>query len=125
MSKALHGDVRGEQGVTQGDDLPSATDELDILNVGYVLARPGERVANRLVPVHRWRLPDSTVIVAYRNPSHWGDAVGRLAADQAPELVRAAPELRNSRPALRRPVSRRPAAAARGPSGAAMERHDS
>jgi hypothetical protein len=74
--EALHGEIRGEQSLWDGpDDLPQAAGVLDIFNIGYTLATPGERVAKGLVPVHRFRLPDSTPIVAYRNPSHWGDAV--------------------------------------------------
>jgi hypothetical protein len=81
MKKALHGDIRGEHDLSIGaDDLPLASDVLDILNVGYVLAKAGDEVAKTLVPVRRFTLPaatppGSTTIVAYRNPTHWGDAV--------------------------------------------------
>ena len=55
--------------------LPNSDPALDVLNIGYVLAFPGETVSASLVPLHRFRLEDSTVIDAYRNPRHWPDAV--------------------------------------------------
>jgi hypothetical protein len=74
--EALHGEIRGEQSLWGGpDNLPRAAGVLDVLNIGYVLAKPGEHVARSLIPVHRFRLPEGTVIIAYRNPAHWGDAV--------------------------------------------------
>ena len=84
--EALHGEIRGDQSLWDGpDDLPRATGVLDVLNIGYVLAKPGEHVARNLIPVHRFRLPDGTVIIAYRNPAHWGDAV--VVSPQAKRLT--------------------------------------
>jgi hypothetical protein len=82
---ALHGEIRGELSMWRGrtDDLPDTADVLSVFNVGYILAMQGEHVDGRFVPVHRFHLPDlpnstsdtpPTIIVAYRNPAHWGDA---------------------------------------------------
>jgi hypothetical protein len=83
--EALHGEIRGEPGLwDEPDDLVRAQGVLDVLNVGYVLARPDERVAGSLVPVHRFHVPAgrstgdalaATDILVYRNPVRWGDAV--------------------------------------------------
>ena len=60
-----------------------------MLNIGYVLAVPGEPVAPGLVPIRRFRVPPSrdprvvdlvgavksTAVEVYRNPAAWPDAV--------------------------------------------------
>jgi hypothetical protein len=75
---ALHGEIRGDKSVWPGvaDGLHRNASVLDVLNVGYVLAGPGDSVVKSLVPVRRFRVPDPnpTVITAYRNPDHWPDA---------------------------------------------------
>lgn len=92
--EALHGEIRGEPGLwDEPDDLPRASGVLDVLNVGYVLALPGERVASSLVALRRFALPPAqstgdaipaTDIVVYRNPDHWGDAA--VVSERAKEL---------------------------------------
>jgi hypothetical protein len=92
--EALHGEIRGEPGLwAEPDDLERASAVLDVLNIGYVLARPGERLARSLVPVRRFAIPaglstndvlPATQILVYRNPKHWGDAV--VVSQQAKEL---------------------------------------
>jgi hypothetical protein len=49
---------------------------LDVLNVGYVLATPDDRVATGLRRIKSFQLadPDATIDV-YRNPTRWPDAV--------------------------------------------------
>jgi hypothetical protein len=66
----LRGEIRGDPRVS-GSALT-----LDALNVGYVLATPGDRLASTLKPVTTFRLhnPDATIGV-YRNPGAWADAV--------------------------------------------------
>jgi hypothetical protein len=77
QKETLHGEIRGEPDIWKGkaDDLPTARGVLDVLDVGYVLATPGERVASSLVPIQRFRLADGSMIEAYRNPAAWPDAV--------------------------------------------------
>ncbi len=77
QKETLHGEIRGEPSLWAGvpDTLQEAGGTLDVLNVGYVLAVPGERVASSLVPLRRFRLADGSVIVVYANPRHWPDAV--------------------------------------------------
>lgn len=77
QKETLHGEIRGEWSLWKQtpDNLPTAGSVLDELNIGYVLATPGEAVASSLVPLRRFRLGDGTVIEAYRNPSAWPDAV--------------------------------------------------
>jgi hypothetical protein len=99
--EALHGEIRGQVGLWEGpDNLERTNSVLDVLNIGYVLATPGERVARRLVPVKRFRLvtpayalekdqPKETTIVVYRNPTHWPDAV--VVAPQARRLTTLSP----------------------------------
>ena len=65
----LHGEIRADT------SLPDVEAALNVLNIGYVLALPGESVSPSLNPVMRFRLEDGTVIVVYRNPSAWPDAV--------------------------------------------------
>jgi hypothetical protein len=105
--EALHGEIRGEQNLWEGskDDLPQNRSALDALNIGYVLATPGEKVAPNLVPVKRFVLPGPkpgheqmklpfgsyafpprTTIVVYRNPDHWPDA--QVVAPAATQLDR-------------------------------------
>jgi hypothetical protein len=55
--------------------LPDAPDALDALNIGYVLATPGDRVSPALRRLRTFRLEDSTVIEIFRNPTAWNDAV--------------------------------------------------
>jgi hypothetical protein len=84
--EGLHGEIRGQPGLWKGpDNLVGAKAVLDVLNLGYVLALPDEKVARGLVPVQRFQLVTPkwarnggnpvTTIVVYRNPAHWPDAV--------------------------------------------------
>ena len=66
----LRGEIRGDPRVS-GSPLT-----LDALNVGYVLAAPGDRLAPTLKPVTKFRLehPAATIDI-YRNPGAWADVV--------------------------------------------------
>ena len=66
----LRGEIHGDPRVSR-----SAL-TLDALNVGYVLATPGDRLAPTLKPLTSFRLdhPAATIDV-YRNPGAWTDAV--------------------------------------------------
>ncbi len=66
----LRGEIHGDPRVS-GSALT-----LDALNIGYVLATPGDRLAPTLRPVTTFRLdhPAATISV-YRNPEAWADAV--------------------------------------------------
>ncbi len=77
QKETLHGEIRGEPSLWAGvpDNLQEAGATLEVFNVGYVLAMPGERVASSLVPLRRFRLADGSVIVVYANPRAWPDAV--------------------------------------------------
>jgi hypothetical protein len=66
----LRGEIRGDPRVS-GSALT-----LDALNVGYVLATPGDRLAPTLKPVTSFRLEhQAATIDVYRNPNAWSDAV--------------------------------------------------
>ncbi|HVW17044.1 MAG TPA: hypothetical protein VHB30_02235, partial [Solirubrobacteraceae bacterium] len=64
----LQSDIRAEP------TLPRDATALDALDVGYVLALPGEPVAPSLERIRAFTLRDGTTIVVYRNPAHWPDA---------------------------------------------------
>lgn len=93
QKETLHGEIRGEPSLwgPVPDNLPKASSVLDVLNVGYVLATPGEPVAPSLVPLRRFRLADSSVIEAYRNPAAWPDAVVLSPAAKRLDAARARP----------------------------------
>jgi len=69
MDERLHSEIPGDK------SLPKAQAALNVLNVGYVLATPNDSVAPALVPLRRFTLQDGRVIVVYRNPFAWPDAV--------------------------------------------------
>ena len=67
-------------------DPPLATSRpaLDVLNIGYVLGEPSDKVAPGLRRIRRFRLYDGAVIDVYRNATAWPDAV--LLSPQAKSL---------------------------------------
>ncbi len=69
QAKALHADIGGDSG------LATARAALNVLDVGYVLAAPGDTVSRSLVPITRFRVPGGVVIRVYRNRTAWPDAV--------------------------------------------------
>jgi hypothetical protein len=70
VKERLHSEITGKA------KLERSRTALDALNIRYVVAERGEPVSRKLVPVKRFRLDeDGAVVVAYRNPSAWPDAV--------------------------------------------------
>jgi hypothetical protein len=63
----LHSQLRAEP------TLPRAARALDVLDVGYVLATPQDRISPSLVRTHTFRVQGGDVIEVYRNPDHWQD----------------------------------------------------
>ena len=96
--EGLHGEIRGERSLWEGttDNLQTAATVFEVLNVGYVLATPGERVASSLVLLRRFHLPPpldaklaATDVEVYRNPEAWPDAV--VLAPKANQIDRLRP----------------------------------
>ena len=114
--EALHGEIRGEPTLWKDtpDNLDRAGGVLDVLNVGYVLASPGERVAAGLVPLHRFTPARLDRDRGVPQPGPLAGRGRRLAAREGARHVPAPAGLRDPRPALRRPVAD-PGAARAGP----------
>ncbi|HEV2592646.1 MAG TPA: hypothetical protein VGU02_12220, partial [Gaiellaceae bacterium] len=78
----LHGSIRANPVFATSDA------SLDALDVGYVLATPGETVSSSLQRIARFTISGDTIF-AYRNPAAWGDAAVLAAGAESvtlPEL---------------------------------------
>jgi len=64
----LHGSIRANPSFAGSDA------SLDALDVGYVLAAPGEKVSPSLRRIASFTVSGGDTIVAYRNPAAWADA---------------------------------------------------